>query len=159
MKHSIGQRIQENRKKLNLSLRGFAEVVGISHSHLSKIEKGDVVPSKDMFEKILNSLHLNEAEYEELLDSYLEDFMSGLDISPIGALFERKEAYSIVQAAGRVNRRKWTLKDNILNFLLTDDENSLSYKEAELLAAEMFDFYQVRLRSIKREAGDNNPKD
>lgn len=159
MKHSIGQSIRENRKKLSLSLRGFADVVGISHSHLSKIENGDVMPSKEMFEKILNSLHLNEAEYEKLLDSYLEAFMDGLNIFPIGTLFEQREIYDYTQEPGRVNRPKWTLEDTIRNFLLTDDENILSYKEAELLAEEMFDFYKVRLRSIKREAGDKNSKD
>lgn len=159
MKYSIGQSIRENRKKLSLSLRGFSDVVGISHSHLSKIENGDVMPSKEMFEKIINSLHLSETEYEKLLDSYLDAFMDGLNISPIGVLFEQRENYNFTQEPSRVNRPKWTLEDTIRNFLLTDDENILTYKEAELLAEEMFDFYKVRLRSIKREVGDENPRD
>ena len=63
---SFGQFIRKQREFQELSLRQFAELVGISNPYLSQIEHGHREPSKRVLEAMAEVLQLNaERLYEQ----------------------------------------------------------------------------------------------
>ena len=69
MANRLGEYIKQRRSELGLSLRGFATLCGISHTHLNSIEKGfdprtgkKVNITSDTLRKLSNALDLSEAE-------------------------------------------------------------------------------------------------
>ncbi|PAE27875.1 hypothetical protein CHI07_16880 [Paenibacillus sp. 7884-2] len=71
-------------KKMNL--RDFADLIGISFSHLSKIERGEHFPSKTTVGIIAESLGLEKDKLFLLAGYVSDDYSSGLD-----ALFPRSD--------------------------------------------------------------------
>lgn len=64
----------------NMNLRDFADLIGISFSHLSKIERGEHIPSKTTVSMIANALEL-EKDKLFLLAGYVSDnYSSSLDV-------------------------------------------------------------------------------
>ncbi|MCM3739188.1 helix-turn-helix domain-containing protein [Oceanobacillus luteolus] len=63
----------------NMSLRDFADLIGISFSHLSKIERGEHVPSKTTVSMIANALGLEKDKLFLLAGYVSENYSSGLD--------------------------------------------------------------------------------
>ncbi len=62
---TLGQIIRQQREHAELSLRQFAELVGISNPYLSQIERGLRAPSEQVLQGIARSLKLSvEALYE-----------------------------------------------------------------------------------------------
>lgn len=61
----FGSRIRELRKEKDISLRDFADMVGIDFTYLSKIENGKVDPPSE--EKIRDIANKLEVDAEELL--------------------------------------------------------------------------------------------
>lgn len=55
MVNQIGERILAARKGAGLSLRALADIAGISHTAISKYEKGEITPDSDMLIKIANA--------------------------------------------------------------------------------------------------------
>lgn len=53
---TIGKRIRQRRKELNLSQEKFAETIGISPNHVSSIENGKQAPSFETFILICEQL-------------------------------------------------------------------------------------------------------
>jgi transcriptional regulator with XRE-family HTH domain len=58
MTKTIGQVIQEYRKKRKLSLRGLGTELKISHSQIDSIEKGESDPSYKTLIKIVKGLDI-----------------------------------------------------------------------------------------------------
>ena len=56
---AIGQRIREERKKLNLSREEFAEIVGLSDYYVGQLERGERQMSLPVLVKIINCLHVS----------------------------------------------------------------------------------------------------
>ncbi len=58
MTKTIGQVIQEYRKKRMLSLRGLAAEAHLAHSHIDSIEKGRVKPSYETLLTLAKALDI-----------------------------------------------------------------------------------------------------
>ncbi|GAV21866.1 helix-turn-helix domain-containing protein [Carboxydothermus pertinax] len=56
---AIGQRIREERKKLNLSREDFAEILGLSDYYVGQLERGERQMSLSVLIKICNCLHIS----------------------------------------------------------------------------------------------------
>lgn len=56
---SIGQRIRQEREKLDLSREKFAEILGISSYYIGQLERGERQMSLSVLVKISNFLHLS----------------------------------------------------------------------------------------------------
>ncbi|MEM5009328.1 helix-turn-helix transcriptional regulator [Niallia taxi] len=56
----LGEFIRTNRVNKDISLRGLSDITGISFSHLSKIERGEHAPSKDIIADLAKALELSE---------------------------------------------------------------------------------------------------
>lgn len=66
MVNNLGQYLQSERNKRNMSLREFSKYLGISHSYLNKLENGvdsrtgkPVSPTIEMLNDISKSLHVS----------------------------------------------------------------------------------------------------
>lgn len=66
MVNNLGQYLQNERNKRNMSLREFSKYLGISHSYLNKLENGvdsrtgkPVSPTIEMLNDISRSLHVS----------------------------------------------------------------------------------------------------
>ncbi len=55
---NLSLRLQQARKMASLSLRGLADLVGLSHAAIKKYEDGDVYPSSDVLLKIAKALNI-----------------------------------------------------------------------------------------------------
>ena len=55
-KCALGKLISKLRSEKNLSLRKFADAVGLSPSNMTYIEKGINIPTADVYEKIIKEL-------------------------------------------------------------------------------------------------------
>ena len=62
-KEYIAKIIKNGRKKKGLKQAQFAEKIGISEKHLSKIETGKNYPSLDNFLKIMSVLNLSFSDF------------------------------------------------------------------------------------------------
>lgn len=56
--NTLGVRLQQARKAAGLSLRGFADLVNLSHTAIKKYEDGEVYPSSDMLIKLAKALRV-----------------------------------------------------------------------------------------------------
>lgn len=73
MGNGLGEFLQNCRKKHNLSLRDFAEKLGISHSYLNRLENGydirsgkPVTPTVETLHQIAQSLNMDLGEILEI---------------------------------------------------------------------------------------------
>lgn len=78
MVNNLGQYLQNERNKRNMSLREFSKYLGISHSYLNKLENGvdsrtgkPVSPTIEMLSDISKSLHVS-LEYLLEMSGYLK---------------------------------------------------------------------------------------
>ncbi|MCY9760370.1 helix-turn-helix domain-containing protein [Paenibacillus alvei] len=159
MNNNLGDAIREHRTRLGLSLRGFADIAGVSHSYLGKIERGESIPPQPTLNTIVESLHLKEEEAEKIKSIYMMEIGYDLSLTEVAItrVMESKDNYYAVQQTGRVDRatpNRKTFKEELLGLILNNNDNDLSYKQAELIAGELSDFYKVRIRSITRTGGD-----
>lgn len=56
---AIGQRIRQERKKLDLSQEEFAEIIGLSDYYIGQLERGERQMSLPALVKIANCLHIS----------------------------------------------------------------------------------------------------
>lgn len=64
----FGQFVQERRKKLGITLRGFAENLDVAPAYMSDIEKGRRYAPDGKLEDIADLLRLTQSEREEMFD-------------------------------------------------------------------------------------------
>ena len=79
---AIGNRIKEAREQAHLTQEDLAEIVGISPTHMSVIERGAKTPRLDTFVKIVNALKLSS-------DALLRDVVAPVSDSIIAELSVR----------------------------------------------------------------------
>ena len=79
---AIGNRIREARELAHLTQEDLAEIVGISPTHMSVIERGAKTPRLDTFVKIVNALKLSS-------DALLQDVVAPVSDSIITELAVR----------------------------------------------------------------------
>lgn len=65
---AFGKFIEERRKSLGLTLRGFAAELDIAPAYMSDIEKGRRYPPDKKLDEIAQILKLNETEKNSMLD-------------------------------------------------------------------------------------------
>ena len=65
---AFGKFIEERRKALGLTLRGFASELDIAPAYMSDIEKGRRYPPDKKLDEIAKILKLNETEKNSMLD-------------------------------------------------------------------------------------------
>lgn len=75
----FAQRLLEARKKNNITQWELAQKIGVSQSTISKIEKGLLIPSLDMFIKLVNTLNCSPnyllqdyTRFSDTIDGYIE---------------------------------------------------------------------------------------
>ncbi len=59
MCNNIGEKIRECRKKCNLTIEEFAELLELSTTHIGNIERGKKMPTLKTFIKIINTLNVS----------------------------------------------------------------------------------------------------
>jgi transcriptional regulator with XRE-family HTH domain len=104
----FGKRVRELRNARNLSQRAFGQLIGVSHTYVSKIENGKLdfgdYPSEELIVKIAAALEADEDELL-LLARKIPDQIKN-------RVFERPDAF----------QRLAKLDDRTLNKLLEDLE-------------------------------------
>lgn len=66
---TFGEFVKEKRQSLNITLRAFADELGIAPSYVSDIEKGKRnAPTQDILEDMVRVLHLNDNDKNNLFD-------------------------------------------------------------------------------------------
>ena len=69
MENSFGKFITEKRKAASITLRRFAEMIGIAPAYLSDIEKGNrYPPDREKLDLMAQKLGLSQAEIDEMYD-------------------------------------------------------------------------------------------
>ena len=71
-KVKLGKIIKESREEKEISLRAFADYVGLSPSNITYIEKGVNVPTGDVYLKILDKLKPNEKTQTKMDKLYMK---------------------------------------------------------------------------------------
>lgn len=80
----LGEEIKKIRVLLNLEQKEFAKIIGISNVHLSNIEKGKKLPSKDLLKRAYNQinqeipLHVSEFFDEAKADKKTDTFSNNI---------------------------------------------------------------------------------
>lgn len=54
----IGQRVHTLRRHDNLSIRAFARRIGVTHSHVDRIERGQSAPSVDVLLRLARAFRV-----------------------------------------------------------------------------------------------------
>ena len=65
---TLGEKIQELRSELRMSMRGLSKAVGVTPMHISNIEKGHTNGSSELIAKIATALETNVDELLHLAD-------------------------------------------------------------------------------------------
>ena len=88
---AIGSRIKEARERAHLTQEELAEIVDISPTHMSVIERGVKTPKLDTFVKIVNALHLSsDALLQDGLNHADESIMAEISVR-IGSLPQKDQ--------------------------------------------------------------------
>ena len=116
---SLGDIIRRQRELSELSMRQFAQMVGISNPYLSQIERGLREPSEKVVEAIAESLHLSAdtlfeqagiaADEEEPQASAVIEAIRAdraLSARQRRAMIEVYEAFTAQKGATRTRRRR-----------------------------------------------------
>ena len=88
---AIGSKIKEARERAHLTQEELAEIVDISPTHMSVIERGIKTPKLDTFVRIVNALKLSsDALLQDGVDHADESIMAELSIR-IGRLPQKDQ--------------------------------------------------------------------
>ena len=72
-KKILGKKIKQLRKSKGLTQEQLAEKLGIDNKHLSKIEKGDHMPTYKVILKLAETLQFNIYDFNKNSDLQIED--------------------------------------------------------------------------------------
>ncbi|MFA1821214.1 helix-turn-helix domain-containing protein [Virgibacillus oceani] len=110
--NEFGEFIKEFRtKEKKMNLRDFADLIGISFSHLSKIERGEHIPSKTTVGMIAESLDIDKDRLFLMAGYASENFASGLDV-----LFPKIDEEETARKAAIIDKIKIEFPDADLMF-------------------------------------------
>ncbi|MCC3359119.1 helix-turn-helix domain-containing protein [Bacillus sp. REN16] len=70
----LGDTIKANREEMNLTLRGFSKLTGVSFSQLSKIERGEHRPTRETIDKISQHIRAQKV-WLYMMAGYSEKFL------------------------------------------------------------------------------------
>lgn len=81
----FGKALRKIRSDRNLTVRGFAKVVGFSAVYISDLENGNRKPTLEMINIFKNKLFLTEEEFKSLQKGYL--FAHPENVIPIDVMY------------------------------------------------------------------------
>lgn len=86
---TLGSVISNQRKKLNLTLRGLEAKARVSYSHISKIERGESGTGKPVILKLAKALFLDENQLLKLseLSPNTDESENDLELDPASEFF------------------------------------------------------------------------
>ena len=88
---AIGSRIKEAREQAHLTQEELAEIVDISPTHMSVIERGVKTPKLDTFVTIANALHLSaDALLQDVVTPVTDSITAELSVR-IGRLPQKEQ--------------------------------------------------------------------
>ena len=88
---AIGSRLKEAREQAHLTQEELAEIVDISPTHMSVIERGVKTPKLDTFVKIANALHLSaDALLQDVVTPVTDSITAELSVR-IGRLPQKEQ--------------------------------------------------------------------
>ena len=88
---AIGSRIKEAREQAHLTQEELAEIVDISPTHMSVIERGVKTPKLDTFVRIANALHLSaDALLQDVVTPVTDSITAELSVR-IGRLPQKEQ--------------------------------------------------------------------
>lgn len=119
-KETFGEKVRKYRERKKISLRGLARAGGISAVFLMDIERGKLgAPKKEVLEKMVRELELNEEEKNEFYDlaarTKREDIIPG-DIKEV--YIKRPKMALLLRTIGKKN-----LSNGIIERIIKDIEN------------------------------------
>ncbi len=110
-KQNVGKIIREQRESIPLTLNQLADISGASSSHLSRIEKGQRVPSPHILQKIAKPLGFDLNELL-ILSGYLSPEPSMLHEEEREKL--RAELHTLLDRVASDNKRIKEIIDRLL---------------------------------------------
>jgi transcriptional regulator with XRE-family HTH domain len=113
-KVTIGKRIREQRKKMNLTLEKFAEMSGIGLVYLGEIERGGKMPSINTFIKMVNAFDISA-------DILLRDEVTAAKPYVLNEITERMKDLTPPQMK-MIKDVMYAMLDNMTNTYKTEDE-------------------------------------
>ena len=105
---SIGKKIREYRKRSNLTLEKFAELLELSPTHIGNIERGNKVPTLQTFIKIINILNISS-------DILLSDNLNS------------KKEIKLIEISNILDELPNNEKDRVLDLFFSILDNSKKY--------------------------------
>ena len=90
----LGETIKQEREAMNLTLRDFAKLTGVSFSQLSKIERGEHRPTRETLDKIDSHVKTQKAwlylmaGYSNLFQGTLQQVQKELTKDPVAYIAE-----------------------------------------------------------------------
>lgn len=133
-------RLREARKQKGMSVRALAELAGVDHTAISRIERGERGMSVEMAEKLANALNESTA--------HLLGIEQGPVVSPAGQLSEEAEPYSwpdTDQAAPIAIKR--AARENIVTFLIKSGTlDNIDFRPGDIV---FVDIGQAAVDSLK----------
>lgn len=115
---TIGERIKENRKKRNYTLKNLADITGLSVGFLSNIERNLNSPSISNLQQICDALDVN---LMEIIDNKKE-------VSPVARFTDREEIFSNSNAHMKIENIM-TGKSSLNGIVITIEGQSDQYTD------------------------------
>ena len=147
----LGETIKQEREAMNLTLRDFAKLTGVSFSQLSKIERGEHRPTRETLDKI--DLHVKTqkawlylmAGYSSLFQGTLQQVQKELTKDPVAYIAEEDKEIvthflaqqTVSESASDYSTKDWN------HFIEKMESKNIGPKEIE----EMIEDYQ-KVRTI-----------
>jgi site-specific DNA-methyltransferase (adenine-specific) len=97
----IGARIRELRNSIDIGLKPLARQVGITHSHLSRVERGEVQPSAELLDRLADALGVSAEEFRLQAGIVPEDIAQVFLKHPREAALVVRETFIPYQAKRR----------------------------------------------------------
>ncbi len=110
----LGIVIRSKRLELNLSLRDLANITKISHTLISNIEKGKLVPASNTLRDILNALDLEFHDSEELLSGMRETRHKMI----VALMNQEYDAAKVILDLLIVHEDKYLFSPQLVNYLI-----------------------------------------
>ena len=110
---TMGNRIKQRRKELDMTQANLAELIGTSDNHLSSIETGVQTPSFPVFLEICNKLQVRP-DYLSLGDMHSNNIEQNIiDTMHLCSQHDLEVIQSLVNYLAEKNRHNWTNPDNL----------------------------------------------
>ncbi|WP_226567168.1 helix-turn-helix domain-containing protein [Bacillus stratosphericus] len=123
MKNKMGESIRSLRKQKKKTLREVAVAINVTHSYLSRLERGLKKPSMDMIEKLADYFDVHKS-YFFLEDDKIEEMSTGEKI----LTFEKDLSIENLKEKYNITHKGKPVSDDELKVMITVLE---SYRDSQ----------------------------